>query len=309
LKHLSLDELRVRSAQAMSAYAERSGVSGQVRLLTDAAFFKLLDGPHFKHQEASAEGLLEHFRTRTSPVFFAAFHERKETIAELRRRFGRQAEAAVIERAERICEGRFHLLGLRDLSFGDPIDWHLEPVTGKRAPLRHWSRIDYLDADAAGDKKIIWELNRHQYFMTLGRAYWSTNDERYAAAFVAHLEAWMDCNPPKQGINWASSLEVSLRAIAWLWALHFFKDSKHLTPALFLRALKFLYLHARHLETYLSTYFSPNTHLTGEALGLFYLGTLWPEFRRAAHWRDEGRRILLSSLDRHVQTDGVYFEQ
>src|SRR2546430_5092825 len=40
----------------------------------------------------------------------------------------------------------------------------------------------------------------------------------------------------------------------------------------FLRAVKFLFLQGRHIETYLSTYYSPNTHLTGEALGLLYLG-------------------------------------
>ena len=103
----------------------------------------------------------------------------------------------------------------------------------------------------------------------------------------------MDQNPPKLGINWASSLEVAFRAIAWLWAFYFFKDSAELTPRVFMPAIKFLYLSARHLETYLSTYFSPNTHLTGEALGLFYLGMLLPEFREAARWRDTGRRILL----------------
>ncbi|MCA1850327.1 MAG: heparinase II/III family protein, partial [Acidobacteria bacterium] len=93
------------------------------------------------------------------------------------------------------------------------------------------------------------------------------------------------------------------------WALYFFKDSPHLTPPLFIRVMKFLHLHARHLETYLSTYFSPNTHLTGEALGLFYLGVVWPEFRRAARWRAKGASIMLAELDRHVRPDGVYFEQ
>ena len=55
------------------------------------------------------------------------------------------------------------------------------------------------------------------------------------------------------------------------------------------QALKFLYLNARHLESYLSTYFSPNTHLTGEALGLFYIGTLLPEFNEAKRWQELGR--------------------
>jgi len=73
--------------------------------------------------------------------------------------------------------------------------------------------------------------------------------------------------------------------------------------------LKFLYLNALHLKTFLSTYFSPNTHITGEALGLFYIGLLLPEFEEAAHWRRLGLEILMDELLRQVQSDGVYFEQ
>src|SRR6266511_5657169 len=73
--------------------------------------------------------------------------------------------------------------------------------------------------------------------------------------------------------------------------------------------VKFSYLNAPQLETYLSTYFSPNTHLTGEALGLFYIGLLLPEFRDAKRWCERGLQILISKLPRHVKPDGVYFEQ
>src|SRR5437867_5799371 len=86
-------------------------------------------------------------------------------------------------------------------------------------------------------------------------------------------------------------------------------DSAVLTETLVLRIVKFLAAHGRHIETYLSHYFSPNTHLTGEALGLFYLGTALPELRRAEHWRRLGLRILLEQLQIHVRPDGVYFEQ
>jgi hypothetical protein len=312
LKGRSLTELRVRGRQAAACLAERSGVSTQVRLPSDAAFFRLLDPARTSSgggARPSAAGLLEHFRARSGAGFFAAFAAPGETRALLQSRFGGDARELLVERAGRIVAGRFSLLGLSDLDFGDPIDWRLEPVTGKRSPLAHWSRIDYLDAEVAGDKKITWELNRQQYFQVLGRAYWHTGDERYAETFARHLNDWTEANPPKLGINWASSLEVAFRAISWLWSLHFFKDSPHLSPALYLRALKFLHAHARHLETYLSTYFSPNTHLTGEALGLFYLGTQLPEFRAAARWRETGARILLRQLEHHVRPDGVYFEQ
>ncbi|HWS53605.1 MAG TPA: alginate lyase family protein, partial [Pyrinomonadaceae bacterium] len=256
---------------------------------------------------ADAAGLLEHFRRAPRP-FFCAFDDPEATREELRRRFADAAASALLERAARAAAGRFDLLGLRGLSFGDPVDWNLEPVAGKRAPMKHWSRIGELDAGLTGDKKIIWELNRHQHFYGLGRAYWRTGDEAHARAFAAHLASWM-AHPPKLGVNWMSSLEVAFRAISWLWALHFFKRSPHLTPELYARALKYLYLHGRHLETYLSTYFSPNTHLTGEALGLFYLGTCLPELRRAARWREKGRRVLVEQLARQVAPDGVYFEQ
>lgn len=301
LRQVGFDELRVRSSQALAAFAERQNLSSRSKLISDDALLRLLDG-----ELKSTSDLLINFRERTSPKFFASFTDPQATINELRRRWP-DAEKEIVERADRIVAGNFDLLGFRNLSFGNPIDWHLEPVAGKRAPLVHWSRLNYLDADLFGDKKIIWELNRHQYFITLGQAYWLTGDERYAQTFVEHVNSWMDQNPPKLGVNWASSLEVAFRSIAWIWALHFFKDV--VLPETFSKLCKFLYLNARHLETFLSTYFSPNTHLTGEALGLFYLGALMPEFKESARWRSTGLDILLAQLPRHVQADGVYFEQ
>src|SRR5829696_921110 len=296
IRKASLHELRVRAAQKVAAFSERRGWSDLVKLPSDHVF------------AGAAHDLLEHFRSRAEPSFFASFKNPEQTVTEFKLRWPETAQR-LVEKADRICEGKFDLLGFKNLDFGNPIDWHFEPLSGKRIPLQHWSKLDYLDVEVAGDKKIIWELNRHQYFMTLGQAYLLTGDERYAHVLATHLEAWMDANPPKLGINWASSLEVAFRSMSWLWAFHFFKSSPSLSAETFKRAWKFLYLSARHLESYLSTYFSPNTHLTGEALGLFYLGTLLPEFKAAERWRELGLEILVSQLPRHVKTDGVYFEQ
>jgi hypothetical protein len=308
LKKLSVDELRVRSSQELNAFAERLGWSSLTTLPDDQGFLTLLDPERTGFESFSPAQFLQHFRSRSEPRFFTAFSNKVTTIEELRQRWP-SSESEIVAEAELILQGRFSLLGFRDLSFGNPIDWHLEPNSGKLTPRDHWSTLDYLDPGIAGDKKVTWELNRHQYFMTLGRAYWLTGDERFANAFAEHLESWMEQNPPKQGINWSSSLEVSFRLISWIFAFYFFQDSPSLKPKTFVRAMKFLYLHARHLETYLSTYFSPNTHLTGEALGLFYAGTLLPEFKDAGRWKAIGRDVLLTQLSRQVRPDGVYFEQ
>jgi hypothetical protein len=293
-------ELRVRGGQALRSFAERS-FDSLTALPDDRTLLKLLGS-----KAKSTDTLLDQFRLRDAPFFISA-KRKKQTIDELLRRWP-YAGNDIVETADRIIAGKFDLLGCRQLSFGNPIDWHLEPVSGRRSPAEHWSRIDEFDIDKIGDQKITRELSRHQYFITLGQAYWITADERYASTFVSHLGAWMDQSPPKVGTHWCSSLEIAFRSISWLWGFKFFKHSPSLTNDVFTRALKFLYLNACHVETYLSTYFSPNTHLTGEALGLFYLGSLLPEFEPANRWKTSGRKILLDQLPVHVRADGVYFE-
>jgi hypothetical protein len=223
-------------------------------------------------------------------------------------RFSGEARRLVSE-AEELLEGRFDLLGYRGLRFGEPLDWHLDPVSGRRAPVVHWSRVDPLDAQRLGDSKVIWELNRHQWLVRLGQAYRLTGDERFDGAFVAHVEHWMDANPPGQGINWASSLELALRIVSWSWALHLFHGSRALTAERRARMLSSLARQARHVERYLSHTFSPNTHLTGEALGLVYAGALFPGLPRAGRWLAAGAAILSAELERQVLGDGVHFEQ
>jgi hypothetical protein len=211
--------------------------------------------------------------------------------------------------ADALCDRSFSLLGHRALFLGESIDWHQDVVSGQRAPLVHWSRIDALDPEVVGDSKVTWELNRHQWLVHLGQAYRLTGDEKYAQVFADSVRDWMDANPAGMGINWASSLEVSYRLISWCWALNLFRGSTSLSSELHADMLGWLRAHAAHVERYLSHYFSPNTHLTGEALGLFYVGVLFPDLPRAMRWRKLGARVLLEQLPRQVHGDGVYFEQ
>ncbi len=259
--------------------------------------------------ETVAEDVLEVMRGLdfSRRPFMPLFGARELTASLFRRRFPAECER-LLHRADRAIAGRFDLLGLTDVSFGHPIDWHLEPTSGKRTGNPHWSVISYLNPSVAGDKKITWELNRHGHFVTLGQAYLLTKDDRYAEAFICQLTAWLDANPPRRGINWASSLELSIRCIAWLWAMPCFAWSGRLTPIIIWRILKSLFQQGSYIESYLSHYVAPNTHLTGEALGLLYLGTALPWFNDASRWRELGLRILLEQLPRQVQHDGVYFE-
>lgn len=301
LRGRSFAELRERAEQRIAAELEYRGMSTAARELTDRELAREL-------QVGDMDRLRSHFASRTSPGFFQGIRDGTSAHAFGTARWTIERQA-LISAADRILAGRFDLLGHVDLTFGTPIDWHYDPASNRKPPRAHWSRIPYLNADLIGDHKVIWEINRHQHFFVLGRAFQVTGLRTYAECFAQQAAAWMDDNPPKQGVNWASSLEVAYRAIAWLWALEFFREADALTPALLQRMLKYLYAHGRHLERYLSTYFSPNTHLTGEALGLLYLGAMLPEFRRAPVWQRLGWEVLERELPRQVHADGVYFEQ
>lgn len=242
--------------------------------------------------------------------FLAPWNEDREGFKYLvKTRFADEVER-IINKADKIIEGRFDLLGFEDLRFGKNIpNWHFDPLSEKHSPQVHWTKINEVSSEKTGDKKIIWELNRHQYFLTLGQAYLITGDEVYAETFDAHLTDWFENNPPKKGVNWLSSLELAFRSMSWIRAFYFFSESDSFRRSTRDLMLKFIALQARHIEKFLSTYFSPNTHLTGEALGLYLIGSFLAETTETKRWRQKGYRILIEALDFQIRPDGVYCEQ
>ena len=123
LKNASLHELRVRAAQQVSAFSERRGWSTLTKLPGDQVFVSL-----------PARSM------RTLPYSFRSNLLRELSVARKNRHhiqiaLARPRHNELIAKADRIISGKFDLLGFKDLSFGDPIDWHFEPISGKRIPL------------------------------------------------------------------------------------------------------------------------------------------------------------------------------
>jgi Heparinase II/III-like protein/Heparinase II/III N-terminus len=240
--------------------------------------------------------------------FFFTPEEIPAICASLKRSFP-DSVAGIVARAENICRHRFDLLGYEDLDYGAEIDWHMDIVHGKRGPGKPWYKIRYLDFGEVGDAKITWELNRHQHFVTLAKAFRLSGEERFAREIFAQWAHWRKKNPYPVGINWASSLEVAYRSLSWIWMWFLLGDSPLFTSELRRQWLNAVNLGARHIETYLSTYFSPNTHLLGEALALFFIGTLFPGLSSSARWRERGWKILGNEALKQIREDGFYFEQ
>ena len=158
-----------------------------------------------------------------------------------------------------------------------------------------------------GDHKFIWELNRHQHLVLLAQAHLLTGKSEYLTEIFAQLESWLVQNPFQRGINWASALEVAFRALSWIWLWHLCGAA--MPEPLRSRFLTSLYQHGRHLFENLSVYFSPNTHLLGEAVALHALGTLLPSLPGANCWRRRGAELVDAQLTFQIKRDGTHFEQ
>ena len=206
----------------------------------------------------------------------------------------------VCRTADEIRRHRFPLLGLT-IDTGPVIHWRRDYASGKETGTEYFRRVPYLDASRAGDHKVVWELNRHQHLVLLAQAYLLDGDAANLAELFAQIESWSDANPYHRGINWASTLEVAFRGLSWLWI--FLLAGDQMPPGLRSRFLDSLYQHARHIENNLSFYFSPNTHLLGEAVALHALGWLFPEYR------DIGAQVVADQMEKQVRDDGSHFEQ
>jgi Heparinase II/III-like protein/Heparinase II/III N-terminus len=260
--------------------------------------------------------------------FFFCGSEVSERIALLRKHLPGEADA-ILREANEICSHRFRLLGYENLDFtlacgsargnfkdidSKEIDWHLDPVHGKRARLDPWFKIPFLDFAVVGDHKVIWELNRHQHLVTLAKAQLLSGDidGKYVRELTSLWRSWIRANPYPLGINWGSTLEVAFRSLSWIWVDQLLArtgECAEILSELRSELAPTLAFHGRYIERYLSTYFSPNTHLLGEAVALFFLGTLYPQMPGAARWKESGWQIVLHEAGRQVRPDGVYFEQ
>lgn len=214
----------------------------------------------------------------------------------------------LVQEADKICKHRFRLFHNQLQSFDESIDWHFATGKATRYPKVYFDGVPISDVENFGDVKWTWELNRHQHFYVLGRAYWATGDEKYAREFAGQLQSWVEQNPYLVGVNWTSALEVAIRGIAWLWAYHFFLPSPHFETVRE-KLLDVLLLHARYLDRYMTMNYSPSNHVIAEAAGLLQLGLFFPRHPAARSWVEKTIHLLEREIGRQVFASGESKEQ
>ena len=249
--------------------------------------------------------LLEHFRTRAAPRFFAGFEEAGDGGA--RARLAARADAPVAE-AREVAAHRWPLLGYGVREFGPAVDWLREPASGVRWPLGYHADVALVRGDGS-DVRVLWELNRLGHLLALGRGYAASGDEGLAEEFFSQVEGWGAQNPAGYGPNWACAMEVALRAMNLLAAFRLFRRSPSLDEGRLAALLALFDAHGRHVRRNLEySYIAAGNHYLSDVAGLLWLGVCLPELGAAAGWRRFALAELGRELERQVLPDGADWE-
>jgi len=209
-------------------------------------------------------------------------------------------------RVRRILEGDFRWLMADTPVLGPLPDWHALLDSPGSWPGGPSASIDYMSEERPGDIRRIWELNRHQYFLVLGRAWRLARDEEAAEGFARHLDDWITRNPPGLGPHWVQTQEVALRAVSWALAWHLFHDAPAFHVDLRRRMLRSLSHHLRFVEREVCAFGKwTHNHLISELAGLFIVSTLFPQLRGSARLSRWSRRLLDREAVKQVWPDGL----
>lgn len=240
--------------------------------------------------------------------FFFSPHEITERIGLIEEVIpGWRAE--LLETADQISAHRFSLLGYGPVDHGTKIDWQRDAVHDRKSRLVPWYRIPQLDFQKNGDLKVTWELGRMQYLPRLAIAFRISGDPKYVESIRELVNDWQAHTPYPLGVHWASSLEAAFRTLSLLWVRVLLAGNDSVSVAVRSAIGPIVARSAWHIEHFLSTYSSPNTHLLGEAVGLYFVGTLCPELAGAARWRKKGWEVIQEHARTRVRPDGAYYEQ
>ena len=208
--------------------------------------------------------------------------------------------------AQKILKHEVSIFSLKNFNLGDKIDWHKDYSSGKIYPKLFYSDVNLEMADV----KYTWELNRFQHLFPLAQAYALSNEEKYASEILSQITDWIDENPYMTGVNWVSSLELSLRLISWSWCLFSLNQKQYKIPDDVQEKISTsIYQQTEFIFNHLSAYSSANDHLIGEAMGLTIIGTSFDFGNDSIRWQKKGMRILFEELDKQVFDDGLDKEQ
>ncbi|WP_264551094.1 heparin-sulfate lyase HepC [Flavobacterium sp. N2038] len=159
------------------------------------------------------------------------------------------------------------------------------------------------------DNEVRWQLHRVTWWPSMGMAYRSSGDEKYAREWIFQFRDWEKKNylgrsAENDQIAWRP-LEVSERIQSFPGIFNLFVVSPNFTPAFLMEFLNSLSKQTDYIPKH---YSKEGNHLLFEAQRVLGAGASFPELKQAEEWRKSGIEILNREIKLQVFEDGVQWE-
>jgi uncharacterized heparinase superfamily protein len=156
---------------------------------------------------------------------------------------------------------------------------------------------------------VEWHILLHKFYYAvgLGLAFARSGEARYAERWVTLIDSWIRATPP----GFIAADVTGRRVQNWIYSYHQFVthpvgDTRAVISAAFHRRL----LESIHQQVeYLRENLTPKrNHRTLELYAIFLAGVVFPELRRAAHWRAFALEQTVANMASDLLADGVHCE-
>jgi hypothetical protein len=138
--------------------------------------------------------------------------------------FSLEVKNEIVMIADHAAEGKIYGFSSVELNYGNPINWHLNPITKIEVDKYiKWYKIPDFDP-VRGDIKAVWEASRFTHFFYFARAYMITKDAKYYKAFSTQMSDWINENSYSYGANYKCGQEATIRMINALIAYSVFNN-------------------------------------------------------------------------------------
>ncbi len=193
----------------------------------------------------------------------------------------------------------------------DPIDWHSDFKTGFSWQKGNFYR-KYVEVDLSNDAdvKVPRELSRCHHLLWLGEAYLFTKDKKYADEIVFQIENWIDENPLMYSINWCCAMDVSIRAINWMYAVNMIMESPSVSDNFIKILYRSLFEHGFFIYNNLEKGIPySNNHYASDLVGLLFLSQIFPQNKYSKKWWNFALPEFYKEVREQVLPSGVHFEK
>jgi len=218
-------------------------------------------------------------------------------------------ESKILNDADLVLQNNFQTLGSDVLYLGDKINWHCDYKSGRVWEKLFYTKIDSKASINKSDIKFPWELSRFHQSLWLAKAFVITKDEKYSKKFFELVDNWIEENPFCYGVNWNCPMEVAIRAVNWILALHIFRYSKFFDDVLANRIFEALYLHGIFIRNNLEFGRRNGNHYLSDLMGLVWIGAFLGKYSFGKKWMKFARRELEKEINIEVYSDGVDYEK